>query len=383
MNDSQLKLKRVHLLLSPNFQGYFNRGCWVRQVHRQVSRAGEKGVVKVSTSEVACFKDGQEFTNTSEEIRVEDRQHFKTNTSEVTRSEQNANEESCEAGPCKKPRLVIEYSDSDDDDDDNDDGKEELSGVLDVGGRPANNFPQDKGEYLKLIENEKKNYSSLNKEYSQLHETESNYSVKEDERMRALRRYESEHSTLLEEEKQKDFHVNKADLKYNENRIPAAEGKQGEEMGEGLGLLNDEKNEIDVNETRLKNEESDHKKSLEDEVHAANMDENISEQREHEVQTQKNEQTQSTNRDKNSPPSGEDNACQISNKMGESLDILQMYEQGSTVLLDGQSEQRVNDEDLSDDYSSSDEEFEDDNGGDDDISTEFVAVSEIDFNLYP
>jgi hypothetical protein len=43
----------------------------------------------------------------------------------------------------------------------------------------------------------------------------------------------------------------------------------------------------------------------------------------------------------------------------------------------------INDEDLrrSDDSSSEEEDIENDD--DDDISTEFVAISEIDFNFYP
>ena len=65
-------------------------------------------------------------------------------------------------------------------------------------------------------------------------------------------------------------------------------------------------------------------------------------------------------------------------------DILQLYEQGpSNVPENCEPEANINDADvrLSDDYSSSEEEDLDNSA--EDISTEFVAISEIDFNLYP
>lgn len=68
----------------------------------------------------------------------------------------------------------------------------------------------------------------------------------------------------------------------------------------------------------------------------------------------------------------------------EKYNILQLYEQRHTVLPedDDRDELKINDEDLrqTDDSSSDEEDFENNT---DDISTEFVAVTEIDFNLYP
>ena len=271
---------------------------------------------------------------------------------------------------------MIEYSDSDDDD------EEDVSGDVEVvRGRSANCLLQEEEAVLKLTENQTQNDSSLNKEHSQLDETESKYSVKENERTSLENKIE--HSTLPEDDEQEGFDARKVDLKSNEKATGRVK-KQQEELSKDLRLINNEKNKIDVNETRSDKEESINEESFGDEEFTANMSENILEQEEHSVQTQvENEQKQNINTIDNSRASDDDNGCQVSKKTEESLGILEMYEQGSTVLSDEQNEGRINDEDLRlSDYSSSEEEdLEDDDQ--DDISTEFVAISEIDFNLYP
>ena len=269
---------------------------------------------------------------------------------------------------------MIEYSDSDDDEDGSGD-------VEVVRGRSANCLLQEEEAALKLTENQTQNDSSLNKEHSQLDETERKYSVKENERTSLENK--SEHSTLPEDDKQEGFDARKEDLKPNEKATGRVK-KQQEELSEDLILINNEKNKIDVNGKRLNKEESINEESFGDEELTANMGENMSEQEEQSAQTQvENEQKQNINTIDNSRASDDDNGCQVSKKTEESLGILEMYEQGSTVLSDEQNEGRINDEDLRlSDYSSSEEEdLEDDDQ--DDISTEFVAISEIDFNLYP
>ena len=438
------ELPRTEFILCSNFQGYFDRGCWVRQVlHRQISRAGEKHEVQANTSEVT---------------RVEDLQ----NAANVNTFEGNSKDESCEARPCKKPKLVIEYSDSEDEGDDDDeecgddkeecgdgddeecgDGddeecgdndEEECGGISDAGGRSANILPryesehlklkmkendpslnkehlqlheskdkldsvvemkqdermsgseQCEGERLRLSENEKQDNSSLSKEHLQLHESkdklDSVVEMKQDERMSGSEQCEGERLRLSENEKQDNSSLSKEHLQPNESDLSAFKLKQRD--GESLGLANDEGKEGVVNETRLKYIDGENGESVREEIHAVKMHNNILEQHEHQVQTQEvSQQKQNTSSEDNLRSGAHEQS--IPNKVGEHLDILQMYEQGSSVLSehDERDERMINDEDLrrSDDSSSEEEDIENDD--DDDISTEFVAISEIDFNFYP
>ena len=381
------ELPRTEFILCSNFQGYFDRGCWVRQVlHRQISRAGEKHEVQANTSEVT---------------RVEDLQ----NAANVNTFEGNSKDESCEARPCKKPKLVIEYSDSedegDDDDDDDDecgddkeecgddeeecgDDEEECGGISDAGGRSTNILPRYESEHLKL--KMKENDPSLNKEHLQLHESkdklDSVVEMKQDERMSGSEQCEGERLRLSENEKQDNSSLSKEHLQPNESDLSAFKLKQRD--GESLGLANDEGKEGVVNETRLKYIDGENGESVREEIHAVKMHNNILEQHEHQVQTQEvSQQKQNTSSEDNLRSGAHEQS--IPNKVGEHLDILQMYEQGSSVLSehDERDERMINDEDLrrSDDSSSEEEDIENDD--DDDISTEFVAISEIDFNFYP
>jgi hypothetical protein len=388
------ELPRTEFILCSNFQGYFDRGCWVRQVlHRQISRAGEKHEVQANTSEVT---------------RVEDLQ----NAANVNTFEGNSKDESCEARPCKKPKLVIEYSDSEDEGDDDDeecgddkeecgdgddeecgDGddeecgdndEEECGGISDAGGRSANILPRYESEHLKL--KMKENDPSLNKEHLQLHESkdklDSVVEMKQDERMSGSEQCEGERLRLSENEKQDNSSLSKEHLQPNESDLSAFKLKQRD--GESLGLANDEGKEGVVNETRLKYIDGENGESVREEIHAVKMHNNILEQHEHQVQTQEvSQQKQNTSSEDNLRSGAHEQS--IPNKVGEHLDILQMYEQGSSVLSehDERDERMINDEDLrrSDDSSSEEEDIENDD--DDDISTEFVAISEIDFNFYP
>ncbi|CAB3983076.1 splicing factor U2af large subunit A-like [Paramuricea clavata] len=361
-------------------QGYFDRGCWVRQVlHRQISRAGEKHEVQANTSEVTRAEDLQNAAN-------------------VNTFEGNSKDESCEARPCKKPKLVIEYSDSEDegdhDDDEEcgddkeecrddeegcgDDDEKECGGISDADGRSANILPRYESEHLKLKIKEN--------EHLQLHESkdklDSVVEVKQDERTSSSEQYEGEHLRLSENEKQDNSSLSKEHLQPSESDLLTFKMKQRD--GESLGLANDEGKKGVVNETTLKHIDRENGESVREEIHAVKMHNNILEQHEHQVQTQEvSQQKQNTSSEDNLRSGAHEQS--IPNKVGENLDILQMYEQGSSVLseYDERDERLINDEDLrrSDDSSSGEEDIENDD--DDDISTEFVAISEIDFNFYP
>ena len=308
------------LMQSWKNQGYFDRGCWVRQVlHRQVSRAEEKREVKANTFEVTG---------------AEAKQISSTKT-----FEENTGDESCEAGPCKKAKLMIEYSDSDEDDEDVNENKEAYGGVA-----------ADKS--LRLPENGKQHDLSLDGEHVQIqdnHDLDLPADAKPGERIRSI---ENEQLQMPESEERDDSSLNKESTESNADSV--MEVKQGEkmsvmEMTQKEGLPNNDEKE---SKARLKQIDSGEFVG---------------------------ERMQNTNSEKdNSGTSSGD--LERSNEVEQKLDILEMYEQEISSFLSEEDERQMNDEDTraTDDSSSEEEDIENE-----DISTEFVAVAEIDFNLYP
>ena len=267
--------------------------------------------------------------------------------------------------PCKKAKLVIEYSDSDDEDDDAEEG---------CGGGSNNILKQHEGELSRSPANEKQEDSSLNKEHLKLNENklDSVTEVKQDERM-SSRQYEAEHLRMPRSEKPTDSSLNKEHVQPNECTLSEVKTKQKELLGGSLELTNDKENEGDA---RMKLIGKDGEESVKEGIHAVEIQNNILEQHEHQVQTHE-ENKQNTSREEHFQASSDD----LERANEGNLNILQMYEEGRSVLSE-QEERQVNDEDLrvSDDSSSDEEDIENDA---DDISTEFVGISEIDFNLYP
>ena len=214
-----------------------------------------------------------------------------------------------EAGPCKKAKLMIEYSDSDEDDEEEDEDAKENEDAC--GGENADRS-------LRLPDNGKQQNFSLEKE--NLHENEQ------------LRPPESE--------ERNDSSLNKESDENNPNSL--------------VKVKQDEKMSV---------------------VKMTQKDEGLPNDGEAFV----GEKMQNTNSEKESSGTSSGD-LERSNEVEQKLDILQMYEQDMSSVLSKEDEREMNDEDTraTDDSSSEEEDVEND-----DISTEFVAVSEIDFNLYP
>jgi hypothetical protein len=264
-------------------------------------------------------------------VAEEDAQNSSTNT-----PQENTADESCEAGPCKKPKLVIQYSDSEDDGDDgNDEGGD---GDLILG----ENVKQDsEKERLQVDENNQHNVIE----------------VKQGESSN-----ENEQLKQRENGKLEDSSFNKEHLQTGESN-PKMEVKQDESSCDDEQLRPRE-NEKQMNENKL---DSAMKEMTNSQQHRdENKKQNDSSLSKEPLQC--NENYEST-------------LC-VEQSNEENLTVLQMYEQGMSSVLsehqDGEHQRNEDDTRESDDSSSEEEDIESD-----DISTEFVAISEIDFNLYP
>ena len=366
------------MVFCPNFQGYFDRGCWVRQVlHGHVSRVEEK---HESQKNISNLNHG------------EDQQYVEGNISDVKN-------ESYEEVPCKKPKVLIEYSDSEDECDDDDD-KKVVNRVVD-----GSNVLQGCNDgYEELQEGDKTNDPSLNEEHSEGKQTVCDKVLQEhkegkdstEKRNDSSLNKERENSSQPNDVKQNDpTSDNRSELHENsQNSDSSLEVKDVEEVNRSVLQQQDEdlresknEKEEDFNVSKMRvemkkgNGERTEQAIIPERVDIGKKMKDYGGSLNKEIQSQDERNENASNEDN---VQENDNEQSISNTADEKLDILKMYEQESTVLseYDKESDRKINDEDLRlSDYSSSeDEDFEPD---DDKISTEFVAVTEIDFNLYP
>ena len=324
------------------FQGYFDRGCWIRQVvlYRQVGHNEDKHDVKIDISKGNVDK-----------------------TSELGHK-CNVENETYEASPCKKSKLAIEYSDSEEED---------------------SNEVEQSGEIL----DSRKNNEGIRK--GTLGQNEYNKGIKE---ISIVVKHEDK-KILNKEVEDKDtcdgdrggLRSNKVISEDTRNAVVEdTEGCRRTVSGCTEGCERTEKDDTEECKRTVIDYKEGYEGAIVDNIKGCKrtvVDERemIDEERRVDNCNRKQDENVSVPVQKEDEHSSQP-VCD--EKPEEKKDILQMYEERATIFTDSdeKDERKMNDEDLFDE-SSSEGDDEDAENDPDDVSTEFVSISEIDFNLYP
>ncbi|XP_028392217.1 HIV Tat-specific factor 1 homolog [Dendronephthya gigantea] len=336
-NDAQVYGPyETSLMLAWKNQGYFDRGCWIRQVlHRQTRRTEDRHDVKIDISEGNVEEKTSDFGHKC-----------------------NVESETYEASPCKKSKLAIDYSDSEEEDSnetsDKAVGNEEGIRRSILG---QNEYNKGTEEISIVVQHEGKKI--LNEEV-------------EDEEVPTGERCEIDDSrgsrnkeVVSEELKNTVIEDVEGCRRTLSDDTEGTRGMEGDDTKQSKRTVMDDKEEYEGamvdNIKGCKGTVMDERKIDEERNGKQEEDNLVQKEDEHSTQPLRDE------------------------KPEEKKDILQMYEERATVFSDSEvehGEEKMNDEDLFDETSSEDDE-EDVDDNPDEISTEFVSISEIDFNLYP